>query len=356
VYNLANDRGNNNLRLIKEEGVLEGLARVIKKNAKTFMKARKYAIGALIDMTYCGIAQLMRVNNFRSIAKKTSEYNFPGLMAAVVRAVGREGEDHKKEREKALELISNVANSNDTLRRGVFELEGLMENVGKALEKEGYEHKVEREEAVNVIFHISGSEEAEVEKGLFEYDGVMKGLVRSMRDGDIPASWREKRKGSVETLARFLSSGNNISLENRLARVEQALSEMAKFFSSMSSNFPDVVDLVNQPSSVTSPTTNGKRSNLALLAENQAVNDRAIKKIKKEKDDVSKERDDLQQQLHETEQAHDEATSCSICYNSTRSAAFLPCSHLACCKDCSTEVNECPLCRTTITQRMDVFM
>ncbi|GMH68140.1 hypothetical protein TrRE_jg1318, partial [Triparma retinervis] len=88
VWTLAEYQYNKN-RLFNEEGLVEGLARVIKKyeNDKTFLMARVTAIGALRDMTYGS-----------SIEQRTSVYNILGLMAAVVRAMGRVGEeDHETE-------------------------------------------------------------------------------------------------------------------------------------------------------------------------------------------------------------------------------------------------------------------
>mmetsp|Transcript_16890 Transcript_16890/g.34763 ORF Transcript_16890/g.34763 Transcript_16890/m.34763 type:complete len:249 (-) Transcript_16890:302-1048(-) len=137
-----------------------------------------------------------------SVKQKTSVYNVPSLLAAVVSAVGREGEDHKMERKDALNLIVNVASSNDTVKKGLFELEGLMENVVNAMEKEGDEHKVERENAANMIYNISCCTEAEVMKGLFEYDDVVKGLVRSIwRDGDNYKVERRCAVGALDNIA-----------------------------------------------------------------------------------------------------------------------------------------------------------
>ena len=59
-------------------------------------------------------------------------YNVPGLLAAVVRVVGREGEDHKLERGYGLMLITNIARSS-AVRKSLLKFEGLMENVVNVL-------------------------------------------------------------------------------------------------------------------------------------------------------------------------------------------------------------------------------
>jgi len=63
VEDLAWNQENKN-RLFNEEGLLEGLARVIKKSAKAFMKSRVCALGTLIFMTYyCSDEQIISLYN-----------------------------------------------------------------------------------------------------------------------------------------------------------------------------------------------------------------------------------------------------------------------------------------------------
>eukprot|EP00520_Triparma_pacifica_P012351 CAMPEP_0118647384 /NCGR_PEP_ID=MMETSP0785-20121206/8575_1 /TAXON_ID=91992 /ORGANISM="Bolidomonas pacifica, Strain CCMP 1866" /LENGTH=392 /DNA_ID=CAMNT_0006539469 /DNA_START=32 /DNA_END=1209 /DNA_ORIENTATION=- len=363
VENLAKHK-----KAVNEEGLLEGLARVIKKRAKTFVKAREYAIGALVDMTYRS-----------SVKQKTSVYNVPSLLAAVVSAVGREGEDHKMERKDALNLIVNVASSNDTVKKGLFELEGLMENVVNAMEKEGDEHKVERENAANMIYNISCCTEAEVMKGLFEYDDVVKGLVRSIwRDGDNYKVERRCAVGALDNIAEnkevkaclFNFPGLMTSIDAIFGNASlngtdmkdwaKSLKEMIKHRAPVETAPPPPVTTTKRaPEGLTHSKAGSKsgstpsragspvwsklfpkclvRSNFALLVENQAK----IKKVKKEKDDVCQERDDFRQKLRDTLEAQENAMTCVSCMDKKRDVMF-QCGHLALCRECSEKVTDCP--------------
>ncbi|NXS64417.1 XIAP ligase, partial [Brachypteracias leptosomus] len=47
---------------------------------------------------------------------------------------------------------------------------------------------------------------------------------------------------------------------------------------------------------------------------------------------------------------------CKICMAKDISVVFIPCGHLVVCKDCAEAFHECPLCRTNIMKRQEVFM
>ena len=47
---------------------------------------------------------------------------------------------------------------------------------------------------------------------------------------------------------------------------------------------------------------------------------------------------------------------CVICLEQSPSCVFGPCGHLKCCEQCSNGLTECPICRTTITSKMRVFV
>lgn len=57
------------------------------------------------------------------------------------------------------------------------------------------------------------------------------------------------------------------------------------------------------------------------------------------------------------ESALDEAGEmCRVCMEKPRTVIFNPCSHMACCADCSVRVNGvCPICRGQVTNRTTVF-
>ncbi|XP_071613459.1 E3 ubiquitin-protein ligase XIAP isoform X2 [Heliangelus exortis] len=47
---------------------------------------------------------------------------------------------------------------------------------------------------------------------------------------------------------------------------------------------------------------------------------------------------------------------CKICMAKDISIVFIPCGHLLACKECAEVLNECPLCRSDIVRRQEVFM
>ncbi|NWS76704.1 XIAP ligase, partial [Crotophaga sulcirostris] len=47
---------------------------------------------------------------------------------------------------------------------------------------------------------------------------------------------------------------------------------------------------------------------------------------------------------------------CKICMAKDISVVLIPCGHLVACKECAGALNECPLCRTDIMKRQEVFM
>ncbi|NXE11959.1 XIAP ligase, partial [Lophotis ruficrista] len=47
---------------------------------------------------------------------------------------------------------------------------------------------------------------------------------------------------------------------------------------------------------------------------------------------------------------------CKICMAKDISVVLIPCGHLVACKECAGALNECPLCRTNIMRRQEVFM
>ncbi|XP_074963276.1 E3 ubiquitin-protein ligase XIAP isoform X1 [Phalacrocorax aristotelis] len=47
---------------------------------------------------------------------------------------------------------------------------------------------------------------------------------------------------------------------------------------------------------------------------------------------------------------------CKICMAKDISVVLLPCGHLVACKECAEALDECPLCRTNIMKRQEIFM
>uniref|UniRef100_A0A023EWL2 Putative e3 ubiquitin-protein ligase lrsam1 n=1 Tax=Triatoma infestans TaxID=30076 RepID=A0A023EWL2_TRIIF len=53
-----------------------------------------------------------------------------------------------------------------------------------------------------------------------------------------------------------------------------------------------------------------------------------------------------------TEQEHE----CVVCMQYQCEMVYIPCGHLCCCKHCSVQLDNCPLCRTEIQQKITVFL
>ncbi len=48
---------------------------------------------------------------------------------------------------------------------------------------------------------------------------------------------------------------------------------------------------------------------------------------------------------------------CILCWAAAPSVLFLPCRHVPCCAECAPRILEqCPMCRAVITERMHVFV
>lgn len=56
------------------------------------------------------------------------------------------------------------------------------------------------------------------------------------------------------------------------------------------------------------------------------------------------------------EELDSEATLCVVCQDEARRLVFMPCRHLACCGTCGGNLTHCPLCRTAIDKRWEVFL
>jgi hypothetical protein len=47
---------------------------------------------------------------------------------------------------------------------------------------------------------------------------------------------------------------------------------------------------------------------------------------------------------------------CAVCLTNERSVAYGPCGHIACCRECAPKVDQCPLCKRGVAQRIPVFL
>jgi hypothetical protein len=47
---------------------------------------------------------------------------------------------------------------------------------------------------------------------------------------------------------------------------------------------------------------------------------------------------------------------CCVCLSSVPEVVFMPCKHMTSCRDCSGKVDQCPLCRAVIADRIMPFV
>ena len=132
------------------------------------------------------------------------------------------------------------------------------------------------------------------------------------------------------------------SVLDSLFRIEKALTSIVP---TETLDLNDISTTLSNPPPPTDSTGTNKRSNLAILADNQASHDRVLKKVKKEKDDISRSLEALE-----------DSETCIVCMDKKRGVFFIPCGHLVCCAECSESVDECPMCRKAIGSRKTVYM
>lgn len=58
----------------------------------------------------------------------------------------------------------------------------------------------------------------------------------------------------------------------------------------------------------------------------------------------------------ETVEAYKLQGSCSVCLENEKCILLVPCNHLCLCETCSNHLNDCPLCKTRITNKLKVFL
>jgi predicted RNA-binding protein with RPS1 domain len=46
---------------------------------------------------------------------------------------------------------------------------------------------------------------------------------------------------------------------------------------------------------------------------------------------------------------------CCICFVKRRKTLLMPCKHLALCKECSRKISECPMCRSRVEGKIEVY-
>ena len=63
----------------------------------------------------------------------------------------------------------------------------------------------------------------------------------------------------------------------------------------------------------------------------------------------------LEEGLRDAQQERRERALCSVCMEWPKAVIFYPCRHKVACTACSKELTACPVCRTTIDDRITPF-
>jgi len=55
-------------------------------------------------------------------------------------------------------------------------------------------------------------------------------------------------------------------------------------------------------------------------------------------------------------QIYDDQKSCNLCMDKQKNIALMPCGHVCVCSECCESLIKCPVCRSTIHQKVKVFI
>lgn len=154
-----------------------------------------------------------------------------------------------------------------------------------------------------------------------------------------------------ETLQRQLDLMNSLQEENF------SLKEEVRAGKTIVSNTEKALSILEQRISVKDKALKSadeliNGSNLSKHSMEQLIE--MENKLRHAMDMIARQKETLlESRLTEQE----EKNLCVICQAETKTVLLLPCRHLCTCKECSerAELVNCPLCRTLITQKIDVF-
>jgi hypothetical protein len=57
----------------------------------------------------------------------------------------------------------------------------------------------------------------------------------------------------------------------------------------------------------------------------------------------------------EKQEEKDDEKFCCICFEEVKNVVFLPCKHLCSCYECAQPINDCPICRQKIVEKMQIY-
>lgn len=84
--------------------------------------------------------------------------------------------------------------------------------------------------------------------------------------------------------------------------------------------------------------------------------DRTEQRIAEElRESLAASRKERRQRVRDTDLREDQL--CVVCRTNPREIILLPCGHVCLCEDCAGDINnDCPLCRTPISQKMAAYI
>ncbi|GMI47168.1 hypothetical protein TrCOL_g6520, partial [Triparma columacea] len=138
---------------------------------------------------------------------KKGMFELDGLMKSLLEVVGKEGEEYKVAREKAVAVIGIISFGGADVKKGMFELDGLMKSLLEVVGKEGEEYKVAREKALDAIGNIANGG-ADVQKGMFELDGLMTSLLEVV--GKEDEEYKVAREKALKAIVNIASGGAEV--------------------------------------------------------------------------------------------------------------------------------------------------
>lgn len=324
--------------------MVESLLRLIKKEGSGFKEARDEVLSVIRCLAF-----------FDNADVKKGLYECPGLIPCLLSMLGKEGDEWEGAKKWVIYVIEYIAKGGTEEGKGSYETPGLIKDPEKANEDD-YLRKSATEAIPNITRHKINawrlpSDEASagatsttiINPDDNELSQMEKKLSEVQKELDNPQmqlskSWgklRETQEPHYETQKELSDARKQLSevrkeiseshkehsknlnaTRKSMSRMEKTMVEMRGF----GVKAPEVLTLDDIEATLATPSpppSGGKCSNLAILTENNAENDRALKKDKKKKDDTTR-------QLEDVQDAHETETMCTVCYDKPRSSLFNP--------------------------------
>ncbi|GMI49140.1 hypothetical protein TrCOL_g12931 [Triparma columacea] len=354
--------------LFTHEGLIAGLVKILGLKRSDCKRAMENAVAGISYITYLADAEM-----------KKGLFKHEGLIAGLVEILGQKGSKDKLARKNAVAAINRIAyGADDEVKAGLFHFPELMSHIEALIGelklngtetkymalklKEKIEHmggggQSNPSSTQSLVSSAAGSVRMEKEQAAMRTEqATIKSNLETVRTEQAAmrseqAAMRSEQAGMRSEQAEMRSEqvamkSSLTSVQDSLFRVEKALTTLTSTLAPTETlDLNDISTTLSNPPPPTDSTGTNKRSNLAILADNQASFNNTLKKVKKEKENVSRSLEALE-----------DAETCTVCLVEKRGVLFSPCGHLVCCGECSERVDECPMCRKVIRKRKTVFM